>query len=102
MQTTALDPYQNIPRDAVVTVSDYADGELFPSHIHQRGQFAYAARGVITIFTDEGNWVVPPLRGIPATFDCKLASAISNGDNKLVCLRQLFGLETASLLRRSQ
>lgn len=64
MQTTALDPYQNIPRDAVVTANDYADGELFPSHIHQRGQFAYAARGVITIFTDEGSWVVPPLRGI--------------------------------------
>lgn len=56
--------YQNTPRDAVVTARDYADGTLFPLHDHPRGQFAYAASGVITVFTDRGNWVVPPQRGI--------------------------------------
>lgn len=27
-------------------------------------QFAYASCGVITVFTDRGNWVVPPQRAI--------------------------------------
>lgn len=56
--------YPNTPRDAVVTARDYADGTLFPVHDHHRGQFAYAASGVITVFTRDGNWVVPPQRGI--------------------------------------
>ncbi|WP_025111574.1 helix-turn-helix domain-containing protein [Pseudomonas sp. H1h] len=64
MRETIQDTYQNIARDAVVTARDYADGALFPRHDHQRGQFAYAASGVITVFTDDGNWVVPPQRGI--------------------------------------
>ena len=64
MRKITIDPYENTPRDAVVTARDYADGELFPSHRHQRGQFAYAARGVITVRTDEGNWVVPPQRAV--------------------------------------
>lgn len=64
MQTAVIIPYENTPSDVVVTELNYSDGELFPSHTHQRGQFAYAACGVITVFTDEGNWVVPPQRGI--------------------------------------
>ncbi|UVM48192.1 MULTISPECIES: AraC family transcriptional regulator [unclassified Pseudomonas] len=64
MREITIPPYQNTSRDAVVTAHDYADGTLFPVHNHQRGQFAYAARGVITVFTDDGNWVVPPQRGI--------------------------------------
>lgn len=47
-----------------MTAHDYADGMVFPAHEHPRGQFAYAASGVITVFTDDGNWVVPPRRGI--------------------------------------
>ncbi|WP_095111065.1 helix-turn-helix domain-containing protein [Pseudomonas sp. Irchel 3E20] len=64
MNNATLDPDQNVERDAVVTACEYADAQLFAAHTHQRGQFAYAARGVITVFTDEGNWVVPPQRGI--------------------------------------
>lgn len=64
MREISLPPYQNTPRDAVVTAIDYADGTLFPLHDHPRGQFAYAASGVITVFTEAGNWVVPPQRGI--------------------------------------
>ena len=58
------DTCENIPRDAVVTAIDYADGQRFALHRHNRGQFAYAACGVITVFTDQGNWVVPPQRAI--------------------------------------
>ncbi|WP_310633453.1 helix-turn-helix transcriptional regulator [Paraburkholderia sp.] len=64
MPEIALDPHENIPRDVVVTAQTYVDGERFPSHSHRRGQFAYAASGVITVETNEGNWAVPPLRAI--------------------------------------
>ena len=64
MRETDIDPYENTPRDAVVTANDYADGRHFAVHTHRRGQFAYAACGVITVFTQQGNWVVPPHRAI--------------------------------------
>lgn len=64
MRETHIDPYENTPRDAVVTANDYPDGQRFTVHTHQRGQFAYAACGVITVYTDQGNWVVPPQRAV--------------------------------------
>lgn len=64
MRETQIAPYENTPRDAVVTANDYHDGQHFALHTHQRGQFAYAACGVITVFTRQGNWVVPPQRAI--------------------------------------
>ncbi|POA19346.1 AraC family transcriptional regulator [Pseudomonas sp. FW300-N1A1] len=64
MRATEIDPYEHTPRDAVVTANDYRDGQHFALHCHLRGQFAYAACGVITVFTDQGNWVVPPQRAI--------------------------------------
>ena len=64
MRETDIDTYENIPRDAVVTANDYRDGQHFALHTHRRGQFAYAASGVITVFTRQGNWVVPPQRAI--------------------------------------
>lgn len=64
MKTDSYDLYENTPLDLVVTRKEYADGELFPKHSHRRGQFAYAASGVITVATDMGNWAVPPLRAI--------------------------------------
>lgn len=64
MREADIDPYENTPRDAVVTANDYLDGQHFVLHTHQRGQFAYAACGVITVFTSLGNWVVPPQRAI--------------------------------------
>ncbi len=64
MREIDIDPYEHTPRDAVVTANDYGDGQHFALHTHQRGQFAYAACGVITVFTRQGNWVVPPQRAI--------------------------------------
>ncbi|HDS1817872.1 TPA: helix-turn-helix transcriptional regulator [Pseudomonas putida] len=56
--------YDDTRYDVVVTRKAFADGELFPMHSHRRGQFAYAACGVITVATESGNWAVPPLRAI--------------------------------------
>jgi len=64
MQPIDIDPYENTPRDGVVSAIDYPDGLYFAEHQHRRGQFAYAATGVISVFTEQGNWVVPPQRAI--------------------------------------
>ena len=56
------DFYTEVPRALIATARDYAAGELFPDHQHARGQFAYAARGAISVHTPQGNWLVPPQR----------------------------------------
>lgn len=71
MRNTLLDPYEDIPRIAVVTANDYPASSTFPSHTHRRSQFAYAASGTISVFTARENLVVPPQRAcwIPAGID---------------------------------
>ena len=50
--------------EALVTLHEYASGTVFARHTHARGQFAYASTGALKMFTDLGNWVVPPQRAI--------------------------------------
>ncbi|MFY3133434.1 AraC family transcriptional regulator [Achromobacter ruhlandii] len=71
MRNTLVDPYEDIPRDVVVTACDYPAGLTFPLHAHRRGQFAYAARGAISVATPTGRWLVPPQRAcwVPAGMD---------------------------------
>ncbi|MFY2837790.1 AraC family transcriptional regulator [Achromobacter xylosoxidans] len=71
MRNTLVDPYEDIPRDVVVTACDYPAGLTFPLHAHRRGQFAYAARGAISVATPTGRWLVPPQRAcwVPAGTD---------------------------------
>ena len=33
-------------------------------HFHDRAQLIYPGRGVLQVFTREGSWIVPPLRGV--------------------------------------
>ncbi|APA68307.1 AraC family transcriptional regulator [Janthinobacterium sp. 1_2014MBL_MicDiv] len=62
------DFYTESPRALIATARDHASGDIFPSHQHARGQFAYAARGAISVHTPQGNWLVPPQRAcwVPA------------------------------------
>jgi AraC-like DNA-binding protein len=48
---------------------DYPAGHVVPLHFHDRDQLVYASRGVMTVRTRDGTWVVPPHRAvwIPAT-----------------------------------
>jgi AraC-like DNA-binding protein len=48
---------------------DYAAGHVIPLHFHDRDQLVYASRGVMTVRTSGGAWVVPTYRAvwIPAT-----------------------------------
>jgi AraC-like DNA-binding protein len=52
-------------KSAVTTLTrDYAAGHIVPLHFHDRDQFVYASRGVMTIRTRNGTWVVPPHRAV--------------------------------------
>lgn len=56
--------FESSDPEAIVTLRDYVSGTVFERHTHPRGQFAYASTGALRMFTDLGNWVVPPQRAI--------------------------------------
>lgn len=43
---------------------DYQPGHRVPLHFHDRDQLVYASRGVMTVRTSAGTWVVPPHRAV--------------------------------------
>jgi AraC-like DNA-binding protein len=43
---------------------DYPPGHRIPTHFHDRDQLVYAARGVMTVSTSDGTWIVPPQRAV--------------------------------------
>ena len=43
---------------------DFASGELIRPHRHDVAQLIHASRGVLTVETDDGVWVIPPARGV--------------------------------------
>lgn len=53
------------PKSAITTFThDYPAGSVVPLHFHNRDQLVYASRGVMTIRTRDGAWVVPPHRAV--------------------------------------
>lgn len=52
-------------RSAITTLArDYPSGHTVPLHFHNRDQLVYASRGVMTVRTGNGTWVVPPHRAV--------------------------------------
>jgi len=45
-------------------VYDFAHGTIISPHFHPEDQLVYASRGVMTVRTDGGTWVVPPRRAV--------------------------------------
>src|SRR5271170_7494768 len=43
---------------------NYPAGHVIPSHFHDRDQIVYASRGVMTVRTSAGTWVVPTQRAV--------------------------------------
>jgi AraC-like DNA-binding protein len=43
---------------------DYSTGYAIPLHFHDRDQLVYASRGVMTVSTQDGTWVVPTHRAV--------------------------------------
>jgi AraC-like DNA-binding protein/quercetin dioxygenase-like cupin family protein len=63
-QTVIFDrlPKSSIP---IVTLAyDYAPGHVVPLHFHDRDQLVFASRGVMTVRTARGAWVVPTHRAV--------------------------------------
>lgn len=51
--------------DPVTTLThEFADDHEIPPHVHPEHQLIYASRGVMTVWTAEGTWVVPPQRAV--------------------------------------
>jgi AraC-like DNA-binding protein len=54
----------NVPRPIVAMAKEFPSGHLIPLHQHARAQLLYASSGVMSVKTDKGIWVVPPLRAV--------------------------------------
>jgi AraC-like DNA-binding protein/quercetin dioxygenase-like cupin family protein len=52
------------PRSVAGLAKEFPSGYLIESHQHTRSQLLYASTGVMTVTTNEGIWVVPPLRAV--------------------------------------
>src|SRR5246127_583954 len=54
-----------VRKSAITTLTrDYPAGHVIPLHFHDRDQLVYASRGVMTVRTRDGTWVVPPHRAV--------------------------------------
>src|SRR5690242_20606139 len=63
-QPPIYDP-QGKPSVQLTTLSyDYVDGHIVRDHFHKENQLVFASKGVMTIRTAHGIWVVPPLRAV--------------------------------------
>ncbi|HEY6129484.1 MAG TPA: helix-turn-helix transcriptional regulator [Candidatus Acidoferrum sp.] len=63
-QTALFDRLGNKRCQITTLTRDYSDGEVCPLHFHDRDQVVYASRGVMTVRTKVGTWVVPPNRAV--------------------------------------
>ena len=68
-QTAIYDPSLDLHSQITTLAHDYPAGRVVPLHFHDRDQLVYASRGVMTVRTADGTWVVPTHRAvwIPAT-----------------------------------
>ena len=62
--STSVEDILNIPRPIVAMAKEFPDGHLIAFHQHSRAQLLYASSGVMTVTTESGLWVVPPLRAV--------------------------------------
>jgi AraC-like DNA-binding protein len=53
-----------VPRDVVIRAQECPSGYAIAPHHHGRHQLVYAHRGVMTVTTATGIWVVPPQRAV--------------------------------------
>src|SRR6266404_8632240 len=44
--------------------ADFDNGHVIPEHSHPEDQLLFASKGVMTLRTRQGVWVVPPLRAV--------------------------------------
>jgi AraC-like DNA-binding protein len=52
------------PSPVTTLAYDFVHGHALPEHFHPEDQLVYACRGVMTVRTSEGSWVVPAQRAV--------------------------------------
>jgi AraC-like DNA-binding protein len=63
-QTGIFDRSRDLKSAITTLTHDYTAGHVVPLHFHDRDQLVYASRGVMTVRTRDGTWVVPPHRAV--------------------------------------
>lgn len=63
-QTGFPDRIDDSNSEIATLTRDYSPGHIIPLHFHDRDQLVYASRGVMTVRTRDGTWVVPPYRAV--------------------------------------
>ncbi len=57
--------------------AELEDGHVIPEHSHPEDQLLFASEGVMTLTTEQGLWVVPPLRAVWIPADTTHSVAMS-------------------------
>ncbi len=63
-QSAIFDPLRDGRSQIATLTHDYPAGYVVPSHFHDRDQLVYASRGVMTVRSSAGTWVVPAHRAV--------------------------------------
>jgi AraC-like DNA-binding protein len=63
-QTAIFDPRGSSSAQLTTLSYNYDDGHLVEMHFHHEDQLVFASKGVMTVRTQHGIWVVPPLRAV--------------------------------------
>lgn len=63
-QSGVFDRLEDTHSQIMTLTHDYAAGHVIPLHFHNFDQLVYASRGVMTVRTNEGTWVVPTYRAV--------------------------------------
>ena len=89
-------------KSAITTLTrDYPAGHVIALHFHDRDQLVYASRGVMTVRSRDGTWVVPPHRAvwIPAGVTAHCHDVWFGGDANAVSETTARKRASTSLLR---
>jgi len=60
----AIHACPRLPSPVTTLTYEFADGHTIPEHYHPEDQLVYASRGVMTVRTSDGTWVVPAHRAV--------------------------------------
>jgi AraC-like DNA-binding protein len=63
-QNAIFDRSRDSHSQITTLAGDYPGGREIPLHFHDRDQLVYASRGVMTVRTGQGTWVVPTHRAV--------------------------------------
>ncbi|PYX63919.1 MAG: AraC family transcriptional regulator, partial [Acidobacteria bacterium] len=82
------DPNGRLLGEMASVSADLAHGHVIPEHSHPEDQLLFASSGVMTLRTEQGVWVVPPLRAVWIPADTPHSVAMSGA----VSMRTLYFL----------